>query len=180
MSDNRPFAAFTRAAELREAFDRSFAEPLPPGPPSLVDLLAIRVGAEPYALRLGDIAGLHADRKVTPVPGGVRTLLGVAGFRGAVVPVYDLQLLLGDLPVETVRWLAMAADEPVAFAFAAQEGQLRVAPEAIIVQRSDSLSRAHVREFVDISGAMRPIIDLSSVLETVRRQMPANLNPGGG
>jgi chemotaxis signal transduction protein len=169
----------TRVSELRDAFDHSFAEPLPPGPPLLVDLLAIRVGAEPYALRLGEVAGLYADRKITPVPGGTPALLGIAGFRGVIVPVYDLQLLLGDPAVETVRWLAMAAEETVAFAFAAQEGQLRVAPETIVLQQSDDPSRPHVREFVRLADSVCPVIDLSSVLEAVRRQMPTNLNPGG-
>lgn len=176
MSDDR-FSVLTGAAELRDAFDRSFAEPLPPGPPSLVDLLAIRVGVEPYALRLGEIAGLFADRKITPLP-GPRALLGIAGFRGAIVPVYDLQLLLGYQAMEGARWLAMAAGEAAAFAFTAQEGQVRVPPEAIVVRQLEAQSHRHVREFVRIADAVRPIIGLLSVLETVRRQAPESLDPG--
>ena len=51
------------ADELRRAFDRSFAE-APGGAPeadALESLLAIRVGGDPYALRLSEIAGLFAD-----------------------------------------------------------------------------------------------------------------------
>ncbi len=89
-----------RAAELRDAFDRVFAEAHPPAPPPSEDLLAIRIASEPYALRLTEIAGLFADRKITPVAGRVSALLGIAGFRGLIVPVYDLQVLLGCPPLE--------------------------------------------------------------------------------
>jgi purine-binding chemotaxis protein CheW len=177
VSENRA-PVFTRAAELRDAFDRSFAEPLPPGPPPLVDFLAIRLGPEPYALRLGEIAGLYTDRKVTPVPGSAGALLGIAGFRGAIVPVYDLPRLLGHPAARTARRLVLAAGDMAAFAFAEQEGQLRLPPETIVVRQSDGLPRPHVREFIRTENAMRPIIDLFSVLDAVKRQMPINFDLG--
>lgn len=178
MSDERA-SVLTRAAELRDAFDRSFAEPLPSGPPLLIDLLAIRMGEERCALFLSEIAGLYADRKVTPVPGGAHALLGIAGFRGVIAPVYDLQVLLGYPAAEAARWLVMAARERAAFAFTTQEGQLRVSPEMIVSEQSGRPSRRHVRKFVRVAGGLHPIIDLSSVLEAVRRQVPENLDPGG-
>lgn len=165
-----------RAAALRDAFDRAFAEPPPPDPPALADLLAIRVGAEPYALRFSEIAGLFADRKVTPIPTRAPTLLGIAGFRGALVPVYDLHALLGQRAAEAARWLVMAARAPVAFAFSAQEGQFRCGREAIVSHQPGDPARRHVSEFARIGALLRPIVDLSSLLETVRRQVPANLN----
>ncbi len=187
MSDDRA-QLLDRAAALRDAFDHSFAEPLPPDPPPLTDLLAIRIGTEPYALRLSEIAGLFADRKITPIASRVPALLGIAGFRGAIVPVYDLHVLLGHHAVEATRWLAVAADASVAFAFAAQEGQLRCGPDAIVPYQSgdgqsgdgqsdDGPSRRHVREFVRTGDFVRPIIDLVVVVDAVRRQVPANLNP---
>lgn len=177
MSDDRA-PALTSAAELRHAFDRSFAEALPASRPALVDLLAIRVGREPYALRLGEVAALYVDRKVTPVPGGAPALLGIAGFRGAIVPVYDLQLLLGHHADAATRWLAMAADGAAAFAFAGQEGQLRVPPETIVLEQQNAASHRHVREFVRTTDAVRPVVDLLSVLDAVRRLLPANLDQG--
>ena len=70
----------THAAELRRDFDRSFAEMPSPGKSSVEDLLAIRLGVQDYALRLSEIAGLFAGKKITPVPGGHRAQLGIVGF----------------------------------------------------------------------------------------------------
>lgn len=176
MSDAR--SVLTRAAELREAFDRSFAEPQPLGPPPLVDLLAIRIGAERYVLRLGEIAGLYPNRTITPVPGGAYALLGIAGFRGAIVPVYDLQLLLGHQAAETPRWLVTVAAATAAFAVTEQEGLFRLPPEAIVSQQSDGPARPHVREFARTAENVRPVVDLFSILDAVRRQVSANLNRG--
>lgn len=174
MSDDNPLSA-DPAARLREAFDRSFAVARPPDPPASDNLLAIRIGAEPYALRLSQIAGLFADRKITPLPGSGPALLGIAGFRGAIVPVYDLAALLGHRADETVRWLAMAAGGPVAFAFAVLDGHLRVAVDAIMPRGSDEQPRQHIRHFACTSDMVRPIVHLPSVLDAVRRQMPANI-----
>ncbi|HYM71932.1 MAG TPA: chemotaxis protein CheW [Stellaceae bacterium] len=176
MSRESPRAA-DLAATLRGAFDRSFAEAHPPDPPPSEDLLAIRVGTEPYALRLSEIAGLFADRKITPLPRRASALLGIAGFRGAIVPVYDLHVLLGDTPAETARWLAMAAEAPVAFAFAAQEGHLRIPCAAIVPHRGDEPTHQNIRDFARTPDGVRPIVHLSSVIGAVRRQLPANL-PG--
>jgi purine-binding chemotaxis protein CheW len=162
-----------RAAELRDAFDRVFAEAHPPAPPPSEDLLAIRIASEPYALRLTEIAGLFADRKITPVPGRSSALLGIAGFRGAIVPVYDLPVLLGCRALETARWLAIAAGTPVAFAFAVQEGQLRLPRSAIVSYPIGEDRRRHVREFAHATDLARPIVHLPSVLEAIRRQVSA-------
>jgi chemotaxis signal transduction protein len=165
-----------RAALLRDAFDGSFAEARPPDPPPTADLLGIRIATEPHALHLSGITGLFADRKVTPVPGCAPGLLGIAGFRGTILPVYDLDALLGHRATEAARWLAIAAGAPVAFAFGALDGHLRVALDAIIPQQAGSQSRRHIREFARIAEALRPIVDLASVIDAIRRQLPANLN----
>src|SRR5882757_7001907 len=114
-----------RAQELRRDFDRSFADPPRADTAAQEDLLAIRLGAQGFAMRLSEIAGLFADKKVTRVPSANSALLGIAGFRGAIVPVYDLQTLLGHSDGQTPRWLVIAAAAPVALAFTTFESQLR-------------------------------------------------------
>jgi hypothetical protein len=57
MSDERSRLA-DRAEALRLAFDRSFAEERRRDTPSNESLLAFDLGAEPYALRLSEIAGI--------------------------------------------------------------------------------------------------------------------------
>jgi len=177
MSDDNP-ALDERVARLRDAFDRSFAEARAPDPAAGEDLLAIRVGAEPYALRLSEIAGLFAARKITPLPGSPPALLGIAGFRRTIVSVYDLAALLGHVPEAAVRWLAMAADVPVAFALATVEGHLRVDSTAIVADESARREQRHVGGFARSSGLVRAIVHLPSVVDAARRQAITSIEPG--
>jgi chemotaxis signal transduction protein len=156
-----------RAAELRREFDRSFAEPPLAGKTATHDLLAIRLDEQHFALHLSDIAGLFADKKITAVPGASGFLLGIAGFRGVIAPVYDLQRLLGRPAVRDPRWLVMAASASVGFAFTAFNGQLRVPASAITPHQQDDtqgLTSGVVRD----AGMLRPIIELSRVLKAIQ------------
>ena len=166
-----------RAAALRAAFDRGFAEPRPVDPAASEDLLAVRIGQEPYALRLEDIASLFAGKKITPLPGSTSALRGIAGFRGAIVPVYDLPVLLGHRAEEGPHWLALAAVTPVALAFGVLEGHLRVAIGAIAAHETAAHSPRHVRNFARTGEVVRPIVDIPSVLDAIRRLVATNLNP---
>ena len=98
-----------RLAGLRQDFDRSFTEPARRHDVEHAELLAVRAGGRPYALRLSQTAGLYPDRPVTPLPGPLSALLGVAGFGGTIVPVYDLAALLGHPLPERPRWLVLAS-----------------------------------------------------------------------
>ncbi len=154
-----------RAAALRRDFDRSFAAPVHVVTAGREELLAIRLGAQRHAVRLSEIAGLHADKKITHVPGGDAALLGIVGFRGALLPVYDLAVLLGHPGAEAPRWLIVAAAAPVALAFAAFEGQLRVAREEIVPQAART---GHAREVVRTRDFVGSIMHLPSVLDAIK------------
>ncbi len=159
-----------RAAELRARFDRGFAEPPHPGAVATVDLLAIRLGGAPYALRLGELAGLFADRAVTPLPTEIPALLGVAGFRGAIVPVYDLRRLLGCAATAPPRWLVVTTQLAVGFGFDGLDGHLRIPVDAIA--RGDGAE--HARELAR-TAELRPIVAFASVLAAIaRRAGPAH------
>jgi purine-binding chemotaxis protein CheW len=159
----------SRAAELRRSFDQSFAEPPRVRRPQREDFLAIRAGDDPYAIRLAEIRGLFADRKVTRLPGTVRGFIGLVGFRGVVVPVYELPVLLGHAAAAgRLRWLAAMADLRLALAFEAFEGHLRPPPDAISLDQCAAGPRRHVRAAVRDGSAIRPIIDLAGILETIR------------
>jgi purine-binding chemotaxis protein CheW len=158
--------AVSRATALRREFDRSFIEPPRVDVGTKEDLLAVRLGAQDFAIRLLEIAGLFADKKITPVPSANAAMLGIAGFRGAIVPVYDLQNLLGLAASRTSRWLVIAAGAPVAFSFEAFEGWLRVLPHAIMPQKSQK-KHSFTRDFVRTDNVLRPIVQLSSVLDAL-------------
>jgi purine-binding chemotaxis protein CheW len=159
-----------RVAELRDSFDRAFAEPATSAVAERLDLIVVQVGDERFAMRVADIAGLHADVAVTPCPGPLRELVGIVGFRGAVLPLYDLGLLLG-VPGAAGRWLVLTADNEAALSFTAFGGHLRVPPDAVAV-RQDKAAR-HVGEVVRSNDGSLPLIDLSSVLATIRTRAAA-------
>jgi chemotaxis signal transduction protein len=155
-----------RAAELRRDFDRGFADPPFVAGEAKQDLLAIRLGARRLAIRLSEIAGLFADKKITPVPGAAAGMLGIAGFRGSILPVYDLQSLLELSASEAPRWLVVAAAAPVAFSFEAFEEQIRVPADSIKCEQTQA-KNSFTKEFIQTEGVLRPIIQLSAVLEAV-------------
>lgn len=162
-----------RAAELRLAFDRAFAEPARQDTAATTALLAIRVGAEAWAMRISEITGLCADKTISRLPGSDASLLGVAGFRGVIVPVYGLQaLLLGRSPAPAPppppRWLVMAAAAPVALAFEALEGQLSVAPDAITAAPGRGDMHAAIRDFVRARDCSAPILHIPSLVEAIK------------
>src|SRR3954447_10647187 len=179
-----------RVAELKRNFEHGFAQAAQADRKKL-NFLAIAVGGRKFALRLSEIAGLHAGKSVTRVPGGGEALLGIAGFRGALLPVYQLAALLGEDTAASPRWLVLAAAAPLAFAFDAFEGQLHVSPEAVLPAPSrrgsqpeprqdlhrelhqqsrpdaQQAQRSSFRDFLDEDGLVRPIIHLPSVLAAI-------------
>ena len=170
MMDDRTSYA-DRAAEMRHAFDRTFAEPPRTELRETESFLAVRLGDDPYAIRLTETAGLFSDRKVTRLPSPVPELRGVAGLRGAVLPVYDLAALLGYAPASAARWLVVAKSAPVAFAFEVFEGQLRI-DTAAVASHDGATVREHVREAALAADMVRPIVNLSSVLAAISERMP--------
>ena len=164
-SDRRPET--DRVAELRRAFDRAFADAPTSQVTELQDLLDIRLGTTPYALRVAEISGIVADMKVTPVPTRVAELLGIAGFRGSLLPVYDLRALVGHRASTPPRWVAIAAGNSLGVAFDRFEGHMRVAEDAMVPHVGHENAVRHVRDVVRIDGLVRPIISITSLLESV-------------
>jgi chemotaxis signal transduction protein len=166
-----------RAAELRSTFDRAFAVPLRAKDAAKTDLIAIRVGSEPCAIRLTDIAGLFADRKITRVPSGKSALLGIAGFRGALVPAYSLGILLGLSGTPAPRWLVIATAAPVAFAFDTFEGHLRVSADAIMPRQSLGDMQRFAPNFIRAGDLVRPVVDVSAAVTALGASETASAAP---
>jgi purine-binding chemotaxis protein CheW len=156
-----------RAADLRLEFDRTFAAPAA-APPATVDLLAVQVAGEGYALRLAGIAGLFADRRIVPLPGAAAELLGLAGLRGGLVAIYDLGAILGHTRSESPRWVALARGEKtVGLAFDELGGFMRVALQDLTQGAGAAPTGRYVREVVHVDGGLRPVVDMASILETI-------------
>jgi chemotaxis signal transduction protein len=157
-----------RTETLRTDFDRSFAEPARSHDDEHVELLLVQAGGRPYAIRLSQTSGLHPDRPVTPLPGPLPALLGLAGFAGTAVPIYDLAALLGHPVGERPRWLVLAAGTPqLGLAFHGLDGHVRVSAEAVVGEAGGSGVRGSLRGMVAVPGGTRPIIDVPAARDVV-------------
>jgi purine-binding chemotaxis protein CheW len=139
-------------------------------------LLVIGLADDDYAVSLDEVASLHADRKVVPVPSPRAELLGLVGVRGSVVPVYDLRQLLGYSRTATPRWLLVVrARAPFAVAFERLEAHLRL-PRANLLEAPATRASARVftRGSVETTTGPLPLLDLKELFRVVtgRRDQP--------
>ncbi len=156
-----------RAAAMRRAFDATFAE-LRLEPVETRGFLILRVAAERYAVALADVASVHADRRVVPVPTARAELLGVASFRGALAPVYDLGLFLGAPRVDAPRWLLLLrAPELVGLAFDGLDAHLRL-DAARVVPGTGRARSPLLRGVLRTDEAAIPLLDTASLLAAVK------------
>ncbi|MDP3650311.1 MAG: chemotaxis protein CheW [Rhodoferax sp.] len=168
---------------LRREFDLSFAQAPRMETEQRASLLAIRIGGDPYAIRVSDIDGIHAGCHIMPLPTPIPELLGVAGFRGQIVPVYDLAALLGYARAVSPRWLVLLwqrEHEAVALAFETFEMHFSVS-QAHIVQAPNAISsppgqpRPHVFDVVSDTDTVRPVIQLQSLLSGIQKQVDSTV-----
>lgn len=160
-----------RVRLLRESFDRGFATPLSVRDGARADFLTIRVGGDPYALRLSELLALSADKKIVAMPSRAHAVLGLAGFRGAITPVFDLGRLLGYPPADAPRWIALAGERTqIGLAFELFEAHLRLS-DATLLRESES-DRAGVRGAVRDGALTRPILHLPTLLSMIDERAP--------
>ena len=60
-----------------------------------IALVTFRLGRDIYAVPADQVRGVIARQAVVPIPSTPPHLLGVTNFRGEVLPVFDLHVLLG-------------------------------------------------------------------------------------
>ncbi|HWA19630.1 MAG TPA: chemotaxis protein CheW [Devosia sp.] len=166
-----------RALAMRHAFDQSFAEPVRTAATDTADFVALRLGDETYAVAMEEIGGLHADVAVTPCPSPFPEFIGLAAFRGALTPVYDLASICG-YPPATARWLLLAKGGAVAFAFAAFDSHFRIERSAIAV-REQTASARYTTAVAARNGQALPIISLSSIVSGIADRVGAPPLPKG-
>jgi purine-binding chemotaxis protein CheW len=160
-----------KVAALRDTFDRAFAAAPDTEAAPVENLVAVRLSHEPFAIRLSDISGLFADKAVVSLPASAPALLGVAGFRGSIVPVFSLPALLGYAGEGALRWLVLAGGERrVGLAFDRFEGHLQVPRSAIAADEKGERQRRFVKEIIRAPDGARPLIHMASVIEAIEAQ----------
>ena len=164
------------AAQLREAFDRTFALPPSGASPEVEDLLTIRVAGDPYAIRLLDIAEIVTERRVVSVPAVTPDFLGLAGIRGGIVPVFGLSSILGyGSDSRAPRWMMICGSEqPIALAFSDFEGYLRLPASALHADENFGTAREHVKYVNQVASTpdgVRAVISIPLIMASIRNRI---------
>jgi purine-binding chemotaxis protein CheW len=154
------------AGDLRRRFDDGFASPPPAPAGEFVALLAIKVGGDPYALRIPEIGGLSEARKIVRVPGARAGVLGLTAHRGVVVPVFDLAAAIGyERGGGAPRWFVLSpGTAPVAFAFEEFEGYFELPLAQLRPAAGPQLRSSHTREVLRDRGVVRGVVSLAALM----------------
>ena len=166
----------SNAAQLREAFDRTFALPPSLASSEVEDLLMIRVAGDPYAICLFDIAEIVSGRRVVSVPTVTPGLLGLAGIHGGIVPVFGLSSLLGYGPDPgSPQWMVLCgSEEPIALAFSDFEGYLQLPRSALHADENFSTTREnlkYVNQVASTPNGVRAVISVPLIMATIRNRI---------
>lgn len=147
------------AHRLRDNFDRTFGRPHAAADGGRTDLLGLSLRGDPHAIRLSDISYVTSNRVITPIPTRSIALLGIAGLRGAIVPVFDLGALVGYPRLPDPRWFAVVEREgsAVGLAFDTLLGLVR-APAG-----------SSVKEVVEVEGQVWPLLEVAAMYERIDR-----------
>ena len=161
------------AEDLRQAFDRAFAEPERVADVGGLDLLDVRIGGDGYALQIRELGGLFSGRKIVRLPSPLPEFLGLTGLRGGIVPVYSLRDLLGYPAGGDPRWIVLAGfGRPLGLAFDEFLGHLRLRPEDLVPQ-SHEHTRTHVRDAARVGDALRPLLSIRSIADSLPPRIAA-------
>jgi chemotaxis signal transduction protein len=169
-----------QAQDLKDTFDRSFAEPHREAKPEVERFLSIRIGDDPYAVRLNEIAGIVSNRKIIPLPTPLSHLLGLAGNRGVVLPIYDLAALIGydaNAFVQS-KWIVICrGDNPIGLTRLELEGYLELPRSEIRSPEQGSTKKitgrsAFVRQTIPPA---RGVIEIAAVLEAITNEALATI-----
>jgi purine-binding chemotaxis protein CheW len=170
-SDEASTGVAQRILEMRRTFDGAFAAPRRAAVAEDEKIVILDVGSSKLACRVGQIARLEADRKIVPLAGGARGLLGLAGIRGKLVPVYGLALLLGTGAAGATRWLALCGGaDPIALAFDRLDRFVRAHRTDLCALNDAGGGPSHVTELLRLGGEVYNVLDIDSVLAAIRAQ----------
>ncbi|MFN7133960.1 MAG: chemotaxis protein CheW, partial [Myxococcales bacterium] len=126
-------------------------------------LLVLEHAGARLAVRLEEVAGVHTDRRIVPVPGMRWPLLGLVAIRGELLPAFDFGAVTGaGRAAAAPRWLAVVRgerDARVALGFDRLELAADV-PNGAIRRREGAEEDAVVRAIVRIGEQTLPLLSL--------------------
>jgi len=163
--------------ELRQLFDRLFIATPHAAALRRECFIGIRAGGDRLALRLSELAGLEKRCRVVPLPGCDPALLGLAGIRRRLVPVYDLAALLGceGTAGNDWRWVGLcwSAGLLLGLAFDMQEDFIQTASTDAQAIVGNGPAREHIHEIMSVSGKagqVQGVVSVASILAAITQR----------
>lgn len=168
-------AAISELEALRRAFDEGFAAPAAGRACAGAEtFLALRAAGESVAVRLNQVRGLLAGRRITPVPSRLEELLGLAGIRGKCVPIYSAAALLGHgKESREAAWFVLCEAATLALAFDGFDGYLSVPKAEVRTVPARDSKREHADELIGSDMSARFVIDIGSVVKAIEKRVEA-------
>jgi chemotaxis signal transduction protein len=164
---------FASAGDLQRTFDAGFALPPAEKTQNEESFLVLRMGKDAHAVRVREVNGFAAARKIVALSSPIAGLLGLAGLRGSLVPVYSLAALLGYADADgPPRWFILCGgNELLALAFANFDGYVELPRADVRAAGEDELQRRHVREVIVEEHAVRAVVSVASLIEAIRSKV---------
>ncbi len=168
------------AAALREEFDHAFGRRTGEGAAKPLSFLRLKAGGESLALAASEAGELVKGRALAALPRARPPLLGLAGLRGVLLPVFSAAALLGRPAAggqAAPGWLVRCGGrEPFALAFDEFEGLLTGFP-GDLHPLSPGAGTPHARAVLRTAGLALPLISLESVQAGLRGRVTDPINP---
>ncbi len=124
----------------------------------------VRVGAESYALPIGNVREIAVAGEIAPLPGAPACVLGVLNLHGQVLPVIELSGLLG----------VAHTDRPMRIVIAEDGGRLAglavhsVTGVEALPETTEEVRSPHLLGAALVDGVLVGAIDVTAVFDTVQ------------
>jgi purine-binding chemotaxis protein CheW len=138
--------------------------------PESLALVTFRLGHESYAVPADHARGIIAGQPIIPIPATPPHLLGVTSFRGEILPVFDLKVMLGlseqPAPPEYLLIARPGADS-AALGCDSCPDIVHVLADDIKPPRSTMASPAarYLQGHVVVRGGLIGVLDIDKVLQ---------------
>jgi purine-binding chemotaxis protein CheW len=125
----------------------------------------VHVGAESYALPIGNVREIALLGDVAPLPGAPAAVLGVLNLHGRVLPVIELASLLG----------VAHHGRPLRIVIAEDGGRLAglavhsVTDVEVLPETSEEVVSPHLHGAALVDGVLVGAIDVAAVLDTIQQ-----------
>jgi chemotaxis signal transduction protein len=166
---------FDAAAYLRDEFDSTFAAPVAEPTTGSAYYVVLEVAGHAFAAPSSALARVLHGVPIVPVPSASPALLGIAGIRSALVPVFSLRSLLAEAlsrmaappqpAAATSDWVILceSSGNLLGLAFDRILSYQRVAPDGVFA--GPAAAAAHSAAAIRIGADLCPILDIPSLLQ---------------